>query len=105
MARKTTKKIIEDELNLLGEIIYEEARITSRISKDRFDNNGNLIHKGGTLRKSINYGVKSQRLSLSQIYYGQYQQPNELMVSIKKHIPDSIKVIAKNLVSNIIKKK
>lgn len=98
----TTKKIIEKELNVLGSIVYEEARVTSRISKDRKDKQGNLTHKGGSLRKSVNYRVKSQRLTLSQLYYGQYQKPNELMVSIKRHVPESIKVITKNLVANVL---
>lgn len=101
--KTTTKKIIESELNVLGERVYEEARVTSRISKDRYNKQGQLVHKGGSLRKSINYRVKSQRLTMSQFYYGQYQNPNELMVSIQKHTPDSINVIAKNLVANILK--
>lgn len=102
-AKTTTKKIIETELNVLGEKIYEEARVTSRKSKDRFDKDGRVIHRGGSLRKSINYRVKSQRLTMSQFYYGQYQKPNELMESIQRHTPDSIKVISKNLVANILK--
>lgn len=103
MAKKSeSKRIIEEELNILGKIVYEEARVTSRKSKDKFNKDGQVTHRGGTLRKSINYSVKSQRLTLSQIYYGQYQKPNELMVSIKKHIPESIKVITVNLVKNII---
>ncbi len=102
-AKTTSKKIIEKELNVLGERVYEEARVTSRISKDRFDKNGNIIHRGGSLRKSINYRVKSQRLTMSQFYYGQYQKPNELAVSIKNHLPESINVISKNLVANILK--
>ena len=102
-AKTTSKKIIEKELNVLGEIVYEEARVTSRISKDRFDKNGNIIHRGGSLRKSINFRVKSQRLTMSQFYYGQYQKPNELAVSIKNHLPESINVISKNLVANILK--
>jgi len=102
-AKITNKRIIENELNVLGEIVYEEARVTSRKSKDRFNKQGQVIHRGGSLRKSINYRVKSQRLTMSQFYYGQYQQPNELMVSIQKHTPDSINVIAKNLVANILK--
>jgi len=102
-AKTTNKKIIEDELNVLGNIVYEEARVTSRISKDRFDKNGNIIHRGGSLRKSINFRVKSQKLTMSQFFYGQYQKPNELAVSIKNHLPESIKVISKNLVTNILK--
>lgn len=102
-AKITNKKIIENELNVLGGIVYEEARVTSRKSKDRFDKEGRLLHRGGSLRKSINYRVKSQRLTMSQFYYGQYQKPNELMVSIKKHVPESVNIIAKNLVANILK--
>lgn len=102
-AKITNKRIIENELNVLGEIVYEEARVTSRKSKDRFDKNGNIIHRGGSLRKSINFRVKSQKLTVSQFFYGQYQKPNELMVSINNHVPESINVIAKNLVTNILK--
>lgn len=99
----TNKKIIESELNVLGERVYEEARVTSRKSKDRFNKQGQVIHRGGSLRKSINYRVKSQRLTMSQFYYGQYQKPNELLVSIQKHVPESINIISKNLVANILK--
>ena len=99
----TTKKIIEAELNVLGNKIYEEARVTSRKSKDRYNKQGVKVHIGGRLRKSINYRVKSQRLTMSQFYYGQYQKPNELMVSIKKHVPESINVISKNLVASVLK--
>lgn len=102
---KTTKKIIEDELNVLGAKVYEEARVTSRKSKDRLNKDGNIIHRGGSLRKSINYRVKSQRLTMFQLYYGQYQKPNELLESVKRHVPESIKVISKNLVANILKLK
>jgi len=102
-AKITNKRIIENELNVLGEIVYEEARVTSRKSKDKFDKNGNIIHRGGSLRKSINFRVKSQKLTVSQFFYGQYQKPNELAVSIKKHLPESINVISKNLVTNILK--
>lgn len=103
MTKITTRKIIEKELNILGEIVYNEARVTSRKSKDRFNKQGNIVHRGGSLRKSINFRVKSQRLTMSQLYYGQYQNPNELMVSIQKHVPESIKVISVNLVANILK--
>lgn len=102
-AKITNKRIIENELNVLGKIVYEEARVTSRKSKDKFDKNGNIIHRGGSLRKSINFRVKSQKLTMSQFFYGQYQKPNELAVSIKKHLPESINVISKNLVTNILK--
>lgn len=102
---KTTKKIIEEGLNDLGAKAYEEARVTSRKSKDRFAKDGRIIHRGGSLRKSINYRVKSQRLTMFQLYYGQYQKPNELLESVKRHVPESINVISKNLVANILKLK
>lgn len=102
-AKITNKKIIEDELNVLGSIVYEEARVTSRKAKDRVDKQGNLIYKGGRLRNSINFRAKSQILTMSQFFYGQYQKPNELAVSIKKHLPESINVISKNLVANVLK--
>lgn len=102
---KTTKKIIEEGLNELGSTVYEEARVTSRKSKDRYNKHGAKIHIGGKLRKSINYRVKSQRLTMSQIYYGQYQKPNELLESVKRHVPETINVISKNLVANILKVK
>ena len=101
--QKTPTKIIEDELKVLGEKVYEEARVTQRISKDKFNKEGKQIHEGGTLRKSINYYPKGKKLTMSQIYYGQYQKPNELAVSIKKHIPESVNVISKNLLKTIIK--
>ncbi len=99
---KTTKKIIEEGLNELGKKVYEEARVTSRKSKDRRNKAGQIVHRGGSLRKSINYRVKSQRLTMSQLYYGQYQKPNELLESVKRHVPETINVIAVNLVNNII---
>lgn len=104
MAKITATKIIENELKVLGEKVYEEARVTSRISKDRFNKEGQMIHEGGTLRASINYYPKGKKLTMSQIYYGQYQKPNELAESIKRHIPESVNVISKNLLKTIIKK-
>jgi len=104
MARaKTPTQIINDELKVLGDKVKEEARVTSRISKDRFNKEGKQIHEGGTLRKSILSYPKGKKLTMSQIYYGQYQDPNELAVSIKKHIPESVNVISKNLLKTIIK--
>lgn len=104
MAKITATKIIENELKVLGEKVYEEARVTSRISKDRFNKERQMIHEGGTLRASINYYPKGKKLTMSQIYYGQYQKPNELAESIKRHIPESVNVISKNLLKTIIKK-
>lgn len=103
MTKQTTKQIVEKELNILGETVYNEARVTSRISKDRKNKKGQIVHRGGSLRKSINYRVKSQRLTMSQLYYGQYQKPNELIVSIRKHVPESVKVISLNLVTNVLR--
>ena len=87
MAKKRTpaqlkaRKIIKDNLNALGEQIYQEARVTSR-------------KKTGRLRNSINYRVKPDTvLTLAQVFYGKYQQPNELLVSLEKQIGDTNTII------------
>ena len=105
MAKKNeTKRIVEAQLNIMGEIVYEEARVTSRVSKDVVRSDGTQ-HLGGSLRKSINYGVKSQRVKFSQLFYGKFQQPNELVESIKRHLPDTVKVISVNLVASLLNKR
>lgn len=123
--RKTTPaKIIETELKRLGEIVYNETRATVRISKDTFDSEGNQINEGGSLRDSVNYFPKGKKLTMSQLDYGKWQKPKELgstkwnppidrnspqwdnplMDSIKKNLPNSINVIAKDLIKTIIPK-
>jgi hypothetical protein len=122
--KKTPTKIIEDELKRLGEIVYEEARATVRISKDTYDSDGNQINEGGSLRDSILPYAKGKRLTMSQLDYGKWQKPKEfgstpwnppldrnspqwdnpMMDSIKKNLPSSINVIAKDLIKNIVGK-
>lgn len=122
--KKTPTKIIEDELKRLGEIVYDEARATVRISKDTYDSEGNQINEGGSLRDSILPYAKGKRLTMSQLDYGKWQKPKELgstpwnppldrnstqwdnpmMDSIKKNLPSSINVIAKDLIKNIVAK-
>ena len=122
--KKTPAKIIEAELRALGEIVYEEARATVRVSKDTFDSEGNQINEGGSLRDSILPYAKGRRLTMSQLYYGKYQKPKELgsapwnpplsatselwdnpmATSIAKNIPKSINTISKSLIKNIVGK-
>ena len=122
--KKTPAKIIEAELRILGELVFEETRTVVRVSKDEFDSEGNIIHRGGSLRDSILPYAKGRRLTMSQLYYGKYQKPKELgsapwnpplsatselwdnpmATSIAKNIPKSINTISKSLIKNIVGK-
>lgn len=119
MPRKTTPaKIIEAELTKLGDKIEKETTAVVRVSKDRFDKDGNITHRGGSLRDSILPYAKGRKLTMSQLFYGKWQKPKELgtspwspppyenpmMDSIKRNLPDSINIIAKDLLKNIVKK-
>src|SRR3989304_3241618 len=77
-AKKTTTKIIEDELRALGDLVYDDARANVRVSKDTFDKDGNQINEGGSLRDSILPYAKGKRLTMSQLDYGRWQKPKEL---------------------------
>jgi len=123
-AKKTTTKIIEDELRILGDLVYDDARANVRVSKDTFDKDGNQINEGGSLRDSILPYAKGKRLTMSQLDYGRWQKPKELgnvkwsppadrnsqswdnpmITAIQKHLPESINVIAKDLIKNIVGK-
>lgn len=120
----TPAKIIEKELDAMGEIVYNETRAIVRVSKDRFDSEGNQIHEGGNLRDSIAYSAKGRRLSMSQLKYGNWQKPKELgeapwnppisatselwdnplATSIAKHIPETVKLISMSLIKLIVEK-
>lgn len=125
MPRKTTPaKIIERELKKLGDTIRDEARAVVRVSKDTFDSEGNQINEGWSLRDSILPYPKGRRLTMSQLDYGKWQKPKELgstpwsppidrnspqwdnpmLDAIKRNLPDSINVIAKDLIKNIVQK-
>lgn len=96
----TADKIIKEQLNDLGELIYEQAKKQSRVAKDiyyktsRVQPEGTLRKAGGTLRDSVNYMVKPDTvLTVAQVYYGEYQDPNELEVAINDNIDESINII------------
>lgn len=104
-----TDKIIKTELLKLGEIIYEEAKQNSRVAKDtyyttdRVQPAGTLNKAGGTLRDSINYRVVSDvNLLLGQVYYGAYQNPNELLESVEKHTPEATNTIIQNITERLL---
>lgn len=122
--KRTATKIIEDELTILGDIVYDETRENVRISKDTFDLDGNITNRGGSLRDSVLPYAKGKRLTLSQLNYGKWQKPKELgttkwnsplsstselwdnpmATSIAKNIPDTINTISKSLIKNIVGK-
>jgi len=122
--KKTPAKIIEAELAILGDIVYDETRSVVRVSKDEFDSDGNIIHRGGSLRDSILPYAKGRRLTMSQLFYGKWQKPKELgstpwnppasatselwdnpmATSIAKNIPKTVNTISKSLIKNIVGK-
>lgn len=105
MAKKRTREqidadqIIKKQLNDLGEIIYQEARETSR-------------YRTGQLFNSINYGVKPDTtLTMWQVYYGAEVRPkgvntgplNALLIAIEKHLPKSMNITVKELNDVLLK--
>lgn len=97
MATRRTKeeisadKIIKKQLNVLGDLIYEEARENSRVDT-------------GRLRDSVNYMVKPDtRLTLGQVYYGKFQEPNELLASLDRHVSDTTKIIVQDINDQLLK--
>ena len=124
MKKLTPTKIIEKELTKLGELVYDDARLKVRVSKDTYDKQGNQINEGGSLRDSILPFAKGTRLTMSQLFYGKFQKPKELgstkwnppasrtselwdnpmATSIAQNIPDTINVISKSLIKSIVGK-
>jgi hypothetical protein len=91
VARRRTREqieadqIIKRRLNELGEIAYQEAKDNSRV-------------RTGRLRDSVNYMVRPDtRLTMAQVYYGKYQQPDELMEAINRNIDNSIDLIVQEI--------
>lgn len=91
MARRRTREqieadqIIKRRLNELGENVYQQAKDRSRVDT-------------GRLRDSVNYMVRPDtRLTVAQVYYGKYQQPDELMVAINDHVPDTVDLIVQEI--------
>lgn len=118
----TPTKIIEAELKVLGDIVFDETRLNVRVSKDTFSKDGDITNRGGSLRDSILPFAKGKKLTMSQLNYGKWQKPkdfgsakwsppasatssiwdNPMATSIAKNIPETINVISKSLIKNII---
>ena len=110
MAKRRTKeqidsdKIIREKLMDFGEKVYEQAKENSRVAKDQYyktdrvEPKGSLRKAGGTLRDSINYRpLTDTTLLLTQVYYGKYQQPNELQVAIDDNIDETINLVVADI--------
>lgn len=87
MAKRRTKeqvtadKIIKAKLNELGEVVYEEAKDNSRVDT-------------GRLRDSVNFMVKPDTvLTVAQVYYGKFQEPNELQMAIDRNIEETVNLV------------
>ena len=96
MAKRRTKiqvdadKIIKAELNEIGENIYVQARDNSRVDT-------------GRLRDSVNYMVKPDTtLTVGQVFYGKFQDPNELVVAIRDHLPEATGIIITEINDQIL---
>lgn len=104
MAKRRTQsqmdadKIIKDQLNIMGEKIYIEARNTSRVDT-------------GRLRDSINYRVKPDTtLTIAQVDYGKYNYPkdqnsgerNALLIAAQKHIDETTNLIVTEITDALI---
>jgi hypothetical protein len=96
MAKRRTKiqvdadKIIKAELNVIGEAIYTQARDRSRVDT-------------GRLRDSVNFRVKPDTtLTVAQVFYGKFQDPNELVVAIIDHLPESTGIIIAEINDQIL---
>ena len=97
-------RIIKNRLLELGEIVYEETKANSRVAADtyyktdRVQPKGSLNKAGGTLRDSINYMVRPDtRLTMAQVYYGKFQQPDELLLSIDRHIEKAVDLVVQEI--------
>ena len=95
MAKRRTRqqidadKIIKAQLNELGEKIYQQAKNNSRVDT-------------GRLRDSVNYMVKPDTtLTVAQVYYGKFQDPNELEVAINDNVDEMINLVVKEIVDQI----
>jgi hypothetical protein len=82
-------KIIKAQLNELGEKVYQQARNNSRVDT-------------GRLRDSVNYMVKPDTtLTVAQVFYGRFQNPNELEVAINANVDETINLVVKEIVDQI----
>jgi len=82
-------KIIKAQLNELGEKVFQQARNNSRVDT-------------GRLRDSVNYMVKPDTvLTVAQVFYGKFQEPNELEVAINNNLDETINLVVKEIVDQI----
>lgn len=95
MAKRRTKeqisadRIIKTQLNELGDKIYQEAKANSRV-------------RTGRLRDSVNYMVKPDTvLTVAQVYYGAYQDPNELEVAINEYVDETINLVVTEITDQL----
>lgn len=95
MAKRRTRqqidadKIIKAQLNELGEKVYQQAKNNSRVDT-------------GRLRDSVNYMVKPDTtLTVAQVFYGKFQNPNELEVAINNNVDETINLVVKEIVDQI----
>jgi hypothetical protein len=97
MAKRRSKiqidadKIIKAKLNIIGEKIYVQARDRSRVDT-------------GRLQSSVNYMVKPDTtLTVAQVFYGKYQKPNELVVSVRDNAPEATRLIITEINDQLLK--
>ena len=95
MAKRRTRqqidadKIIKAQLNELGEKVYQQAKNNSRVDT-------------GRLRDSVNYMVKPDTvLTVAQVFYGRFQEPNELEVAINNNVDETINLVVKEILDQI----
>ena len=95
MAKRRTRqqidsdKIIKAQLNELGEKVFQQAKNNSRVDT-------------GRLRDSVNYMVKPDTtLTVAQVFYGRFQDPNELEVAINNNVDETIDLVVKEIVDQI----
>jgi hypothetical protein len=95
VAKRRTKqqidadKIIKAQLNELGEKVFQQARNNSRVDT-------------GRLRDSVNYMVKPDTvLTVAQVFYGRFQNPNELEVAINNNVDETINLVVKEILDQI----
>jgi hypothetical protein len=101
-------KIIRARLMDLGQKIYEQAKERSRVAKDQYyktdrvEPKGSLRKAGGTLRDSVNYKpITDTVLLLTQVYYGAYQDPNELQVAINEYVDETTDIIVTEITDQL----
>ena len=95
MAKRRTRqqidsdKIIKAQLNELGEKVFQQAKNNSRVDT-------------GRLRDSVNYMVKPDTvLTVAQVFYGRFQDPNELEVAINANVDETINLVVKEILDQI----